>query len=106
MTGSVSVKAWGGLASEGTAMGGGLRLVAGSPAPRAAGRPLRADRAAAALARGRDGASAEGAVRAVHEGVGVSRAPCRLEKQTTGVPSFPNNPASWSPPLPLRAAQV
>ena len=29
MTGSVSVKAGGGLASEGTAMGGGLRLVAG-----------------------------------------------------------------------------
>ena len=27
MTGSVSVKAGGGLASEGTAMGGGLRLV-------------------------------------------------------------------------------
>ena len=77
MMGSVSVKAWGGLASEGTAMGGGLRLVAGSPAPRAAGRPLRADRAAAALARGRDGASAEGAAEAGLPGAGLrlDRAP-------------------------------
>ena len=75
-------------------MGGGLRLVAGSPAPRAAGRPLRADRAAAALARGRDGASADGGAAPGLPGAGprLDRAPpARLwsRKGAAGSPPGP-----------------
>ena len=77
-------------------MGGGLRLVAGSPAPRAAGRPLRADRAAAALARGRDGASADGAAAPGLPGAGprLDRAPPARLWSRKGAAGRPPRPAA------------